>query len=320
MNKDSFFAEYKKSVDNFSLPENLEADIIKNLRSMSEDKEYKESKSSDLRHKKTEKSSHRRYVWSLIAAMLAVVIGVTSIVSAISLMSKGRTVTFRVRNAVNAASVSGVRVVFRDDSGELIRDSDGEPVTAVSDKDGVVSVQIPGSTELTAELDIEGFIPISTSADNENVYISPVMDENTYRAVLCWDEDCDLDAYLTVTRGELTERLYYFESDIKNESGEVIAALDIDSETPHAPETVTFNTGGDTVFRFSVASYSALKESRDIIPKGARVALYRGQECVDVYELDTQKDGNVWCVFEITGDKIKVRNDVYTVGAMTEIR
>lgn len=316
MNEDRFKIEYKKSVDSVELPKNFEADIIRNLRS---ENENKKAENNGLELLKT-KGKNRHIFWGAVAAVLAVVIGVTSIVSAVSFMSQGRTVTFKVRNAVNAASVSGVRVVFRDDSGELIKDSNGEPVTATSDEDGVISARIPSGTELTAELDIEGYIPISTSADNENVYMSPVMDDNTYRAVLSWDEDCDLDAYLTVTSGGMTERLYYFESDIKNKSGEVIATLDIDSETPHAPETITFNTDDSAVFRFSVASYSALKESRDSIPKGARVALYRGQECVDIYELDTQLDGNVWCVFEITGDNVTVRNDFYTVSAMTDIR
>ena len=147
------------------------------------------------------------------------------------------------------------------------------------------------------------------------------MNEDTYRAVLTWENNCDLDAILTMTKGEEKEQLFYFKSDIKNEQGEVIAALDTDSAVLGAPETITFNTTEDGLFRFSVASYSSLVNSgkADLGVSEAQVTLYKGSTVVDTFKVNDDTQDNAWCVFEIRNGKLHITDSTYSINAITEV-
>ncbi len=314
---DSRFSNvYKESVQSVSLPENFKENILSNL-NFGE----KVIPIDSVRQKKPRAKFLPRTVISAAAAVVIVA-------CALLLFSVLRNntpvgeidLTFNVANATNLASVSGAKVTFKNAEGEYLKDEKGQVLTTYTDEKGKVTATVPKDETLQVEVSAKGFIPFAGSV-GENIYICPEMTQNTYRAVLTWTEDCDLDAVLTLTTDEGTEKLHYFNSDIVNKKGEVLAALDTDSEVPNAPETVTFDPEGEGVWRFSVGSYSSLKEERgtELQGSGAVVTLYKGNSLVGEYSVDTLSKGNVWRVFEIEKGKLNVCDITYSVDAMTDI-
>ncbi len=314
---DSRFSEYyKESVNSIKLPENFKDNILSNLKS-----EDKVIPFEDAQKKKPKVNSLPR---AIISAAAAVVI-VACAVLLFSVLRNTQSIdtkdmTFRISSATNLAQVGGAKVSFLNSQGEYLKDENGKTLTAYTDEKGEVAATLPEGETLQIEVTAEGFIPFVGRAA-ENIYICPEMTEDTYRAVLTWSGDCDLDAFLTLTTENGIEKLHYFKSDIKNNEGEVIAALDTDSEVPSSPETVTFNAEGDGVWRFSAGSYSSLKEENSLPLKdsGAKVTLYKGSSLVGEYSIDTLSKGNVWRVFEIENGELKVLDTTYSVSAITDI-
>lgn len=307
-----FSKQYRDSVDSVSLPENYEEKILFNLRQVASP----EDKNNEIGNKRAYK-----FTLSLIAAALVVTVGLSVFFSVLSQHFSEKEVTLRIVSATNLCSVSGARVVFVNSSGEFLKDENGDAVTVVSDEQGFATATIPAKEDYTAQISMNGYIPLEERAQSGNYYISPVMDENTYRAVLTWEKECDLDAHLSITTEKGTDKLYYFESDITDENGVVIAALDVDSETSKNPETITFNADRNMLCRFSVGSYSALKNDDDNMfsQTGAKVTLYKGEECIGTYSIGKNPQGNVWCVFEIVNGEVRVCDYTYSVSTITEI-
>lgn len=319
MNDTRFAAEYKKSVDAVALPADYQEKILSRLREVST------SPKDSLKPEKEKGKIGGRVSYSFIASLAAVLVlavGLTAVLSVVPVMPDSTVVSFSVASATNLGAVQGARIVFKDSGGELLTDSKGEVVTAVTDSKGEARATIPATQEYTAQITAQGYITLEDSADKGSYYVSPEMDESTYRAVLTWNEECDLDAHLSVTTAEGTEKLNYFNSDIEDEKGNVIAALDVDNETGDGPETITFNAYDDAVFRFSVASYSALKNGGEgrLSATGAQVTLYRGEICIGTYSIDTKSQGNAWCVFEVEDSELRLCDDTYSVSAITEIK
>ncbi|MBE6738558.1 MAG: hypothetical protein E7566_07940 [Ruminococcaceae bacterium] len=342
--KDSkFSAEYTNAVNNISLPADYKEKILSALRE--EDKKLQRNSSEknteiiELTNSEdntfdnpynTEKTTKRTKfnIKKFIPAVASVAAAIVLVIAAVLLLSRKplvpteTTFNFSVASATNLGNISGARLVFKDSSGELLKDEDGEVLTAYTDANGNVSVTLPSTEEYTAQVTVDGYIAYETSVQNKNIYISPVMNEDTYRAVLTWEKDCDLDAILTMTKGEEKEQLFYFKSDIKDEQGQVIAALDVDSQTASAPETITFNATEDAIFRYSVASYSALKESDDnnLTASGALVTLYKGDKLVGKYKVPESTLGNAWCLFEINDSQLEIKNEIYSVDAIIDVK
>lgn len=310
MSETKFTTEYRKAADSISVPEGFEENLLLNLRKFSEENE------------KSRKSRTPLYL-SLVAAALAVMVGLSLIFG----LRKPKTaplvdVSLSIRSALSAEGVSGARVVFRDSEGNLVTDENGTPIETISDENGLITARLP-EKGLTAEVSLEGYITLTTpiSRESENIYISPVMTEDTYRAVLTWEKTCDLDAVLSITKGEKVETVYYFGSDIKNEKGEVIAALDTDDTTGEGLETITMNPEENTLIRYSVGSYSHLSKeyTESFGSVGAQVTLYRGNEIIEVYELSDDASGNAWTVFELENGTLTKIDTTKTVGAINEI-
>lgn len=348
--KDSnFSAQYKNAVNNIALPENYKEKILSALReenkklngestentaeiieftSDAKTKTHKETSENPYNPEKKAKPvsfNIRRFIPAAASAAATIVLIIAAVLlfTRTPIAPKDTTFNFSVASATNLGNISGARIVFKDSEGNLIKDEEGNTITAYTNENGEVSVTLPSSEEYTAEVTAEGYITYEVPAQkNGHIYISPVMTEDTYRAVLTWEDDCDLDAILTVTKGDKSEQLFYFRSDIENEQGEVIAALDTDSRNSSTPETITFNTTDDSVFRFSVASYSALKNSDNfnLSTSGAQVVLYKGNRIVDVYEVPADVSGNAWCIFEVHNDKLEVHNEIYTVDSIMEVK
>ncbi len=305
-----FKTKYKASVDEIKLPEDYRNQILQNLRA--QEKAIKETPS------KIGKSNKKLWL-SLVAACLVLVLGVTLF----SVLSPDyREVTLKVYTADTARALSGAKITFRDKKGELLKTPDGDTLTAITDTTGAAQVNLPKGEEYTAEISREGFITYTDTAKDSNYYISPKLSKNTYRAVLTWEKDVDLDAHLSLTKNGKTEKLFYFSSDITDGSGQVVAALDLDSEVALKPETITFNPQEDSVFRFTVCSYSALKskDSISISEAKAKVTLYRGEKIVAVYEPSENANGNAWQVFEIENGQVKNSNYTYAVSSFSELK
>ncbi len=309
MTDKKFSTEYKNYIESAKPPVDYQAEILSNLK------------------KKTQESpkymfyNNRKLVASLVAAVLVVCIGLSVFLSFSFLKTQDVTLNFKVMSATNLKCISGAKIAFISPSGERIKDKNGEDITAFTDENGTATVTLPSDEDYTVEVTADGFITLEESAQNGNYYISPVMDNDTYRAVLTWDKECDLDAHLSVTAHDNTEKINYYKSDIKDENGDVLAALDVDNETGDGPETITFNADDNSLWRFSVCSYSALKENSklSLFEAKPKVTLYQGNKLVCTYTLDKETADNVWCVFEIKNGEMKLSNYTYSVNAVTEV-
>ncbi len=314
---DSRFSEcYKESVNSTKLPENFKDNILSNL-----DFDEKVIPFETTQKKKPKAKSFPR---TMVSAAAAVAIAFCALLL-FSVFKRPMPVattdlTVRVANATNLTRVGGAKVTFKNSKGEYLKDEKGRVLTAYTDEQGAVSATVPEGEELQVEVLATGFIPFVGNAV-ENIYISPEMTKDTYRAVLIWKEECDLDAFLTLTTEDGVEKLHYFKSDIVNKEGNVIAALDTDSEVPFAPETITFNASDGGLWRFSVGSYSSLKDEEGTMLResGATVTLYKGDSLVGEYSIDTRSQGNVWCVFQVEKGKLNVCDKTYSVDAITDI-
>ncbi|MGN0453372.1 MAG: hypothetical protein ACI4GZ_06185 [Ruminococcus sp.] len=315
MNDKKFREKYKQSVDSIKLPYDYRDTVLLSLRT----KETSDLVFSDINKRKSK--DRLRLAFSLAAAALVLAVGLSAVFSLRLNTAETREVRLCVASATSLRNISGAKIVFKNTAGEFLTNEKGETLTAVTDENGIATATVPAAEEVSAYITMNGYIPIERKAESGNYYISPVMNENTYRAVLTWSKECDLDAHLSVTSKDKTEKLNYFNSDIEDESGTVIAALDVDNEKGDGPETITFNVYDDMMFRFSVASYTALKDSNKIklSNTGAQVTLYRGDVCIGTYTVDTNSDGNTWCVFEIEKSNLRVCDYSYSVNAITEI-
>ncbi len=302
MNDAKFKSEYIKAVDSISLPESYKNQIISEL--------------------SQEKNSHnRRYfyikVLASVAAVAVIVLSVGIFAKSFGVFSDNRQeISIKIMSATNLSAVKGARVAFVNIS------NNEEDIVTVADENGVVTATLSKDDEYKALVTAEGYIDYELqNIHGGNIYISPQMDENTYRAVLMWQGESDLDAFLTVSQGESKEQLHYFKSDIKDENGKVIAALDTDSASGSAPETITFNSQSRQTFTFSVGSYSALKDiNADICESKPKVLLYKGDELLREFTISSQSEGNVWAVFEIQEDDVSELCDVYRIESFEDIK
>lgn len=350
--KDSkFTAEYKDSVtdviETVVLPTDYKSKILSALREQAQNTEPEETETSveiidtqetqaektpettpddtkviSIESAKSKKNRSAKRFLRIISGVAAAILIITSVFLIRNLGIANSPVTtslnLSVASATNLADIRGAKITFRNNKGETITNKDGSPVTAYTDEEGNASVTLPQSDSYVATVSAEGYIPYETTVDSSPIYLSPVMDENTYRAVLTWENECDLDAILTVTHGDKSEQLYYFNSNILDENGEVIANLDTDSAAAGAPETITFNATKDGIFRFSVADYSPLTEHL-LGPSGATVTLYKGKTIVDTFRVNPDTQDNVWCVLEIKNSELRIVDDTYSVNAIPEI-
>lgn len=309
MTDKKFSTEYKNYIESSELHVDYQAEILSNLKKKAEEPpQYKFY-------------NNRKLVASLVAAVLVVCIGLSIFLSFNFLKNQDVTLNFKVMSATNLKGIYGAKIAFISPSGERIKDENGEDITAFTDENGTATVTIPTYEDYMVEVTADGFITLEESAEDGNFYISPVMDEDTYRVVLTWDKECDLDAHLSVTAHDNTEKINYYKSDIKDDNGDVLASLDVDNETGDGPETITFNADDNSLWRFSVCSYSALKENSklSLFEAKPKVTLYQGNKLVCTYTLDKETADNVWCVFQIENGEMKLSNYTYSVNAVTEI-
>jgi hypothetical protein len=221
---------------------------------------------------------------------------------------------------VDSALVS-FRKGFNNKRGARVRNETGETIEAVTDRSGNFTVTLPYGL-YTAEVINEGYTTIyinfpvgRDSANTGRRIMSRAMTEalppGETRVTLEWGETPeDLDSHLMgPVSGEYGSfHVYYPRKGTRVED----SMLDKDDTEGNGFETTTIYVQHDGVYRYSVFDYTNGNSyySSEMSRSGARVSVYRGDVCVAVFDIPAGKQGNLWEVFRMEGDKITPINNV----------
>lgn len=318
---------YKKAVDKIEFSSDFEKILIEKL--LEENNRQKEKIikiNSDEKRKK-----RKKLVYSVTAAAVACIILITGVAFAVGRNSDTAVSIIKgtVQSAVDAKSIENTQIILTKKAlAQQKEDSEPSVITAVTDENGSFCVEVP-TGEYTAQIIKDGFIESTVDISSQDksddqyntLFLSPVMEENTYRAVLTWEKDFDLDLCLSLPDDKGGRyKLFYSQSDYVTQSGDSIASLDIDNMHGDGPETITFCPVGNGVYRLSVACYSALVKDSDSILSDSKptVTLYKGNSIIGKYTLSSFQKGNVWTVFEIRNYSVKEINKISTVKSIDE--
>ncbi|MGA7437449.1 MAG: tetratricopeptide repeat protein [Luteibacter sp.] len=127
--------------------------------------------------------------------------------------------------------------------------------------------------------------------------LSPVMHNlDGMRIVLTWGKHpTDLDSHISYPGNHI-----YFSHKTGTD-----ANLDVDDTTSYGPETITLERKheGET-YVYSVHDYVDRDDPRstELSDSQAKVFVYIGQSLVRTYYVPTEKQGNLWTVFRVTGE------------------
>ena len=230
------------------------------------------------------------------------------------------TVSGQITDALTGEGVSGATIeVVRgknNPSGEVIE-------TVTTDENGNYSVDLDGAN-YTLLVSNEGYVSTTKNViaiggeetTNQNATITPELEEEEMRIVLTWGEEpSDLDSHLTGPKADSDERfhIYYGSKNYSDDNSEV--NLDVDDVNSYGPETVTFlkyTTNG--TYKYNVFNYSGAwmtdDNKNDLSKSSAKVEVYKGSELVQTYNVPTNKEGNMWKVFEVVDGEIRTINSV----------
>lgn len=147
----------------------------------------------------------------------------------------------------------------------------------------------------------------------QDVGLSPSGTAAEVRIVLTWGRvPADLDAHLTGPNGPgEAGRFHAYWSNRLDPNAAPFAGLDLDDTNGNGPETITvtrLHAGG--VYRYSVRDYtngSAVTAPQELGRSGATVQVYTWDRSITFHV--PSRPGNLWTVFEMTGD---IANPVIT--------
>ncbi|KPA97162.1 tetratricopeptide repeat protein [Pseudomonas asplenii] len=127
--------------------------------------------------------------------------------------------------------------------------------------------------------------------------ISPVMQNlDGLRVVLTWGKTpADLDSHMIFPGNNI-----YFEQKQGDD-----ADLDVDDTDSYGPETITLQKkhyGESYVYAVHDFTNSENPGSRQLSNSQAKVFVYMGQSLVRTYYVPTNRSGNLWTVFRMTGN------------------
>jgi uncharacterized protein YfaP (DUF2135 family) len=230
-----------------------------------------------------------------------------------------------VGDALTGRGVDSARVSFRrgfnNKTGARVRSESGETIETATDSDGNFTAVLPYGL-YTAEVISEGYttiyinFPVGKESETAGRRImSRAMTEalppGETRITLEWGEHPqDLDAHLIgpVSGSYGSFHIYYPVKGSRIED----SMLDKDDVEGNGFETTTIYTMHDGVYRFSVFDFTNQDDyySSAMSHSGARVSVYRGDECVAVFDIPANKQGNLWEVFQIEGNTIQPINNV----------
>ena len=210
----------------------------------------------------------------------------------------GRTV-----NAITGERVQNVTIKVRrnwnNKTGAVLK-------TLSSDSNGVYTLSY-NAGNYTLECSKNGFVTayknivVSTNDTTEqNISISPALQDGDYRVVLTWGEDPhDLDSHLFGSNADgSTYHVYYSDKNGYNADNELVANLDVDDTSSYGPETTTFTTDATGTYEFYVDWYSG---SGTWATSGGKVEVYSGNRLIGTYNVPSVNDqSGSWKVFTIT--------------------
>ncbi|MBY0025532.1 cell wall-binding repeat-containing protein [Priestia aryabhattai] len=233
-----------------------------------------------------------------------------------------------VRNALNNEAVSGATINFRNG----LNTKEGQVIkTVTSNNLGEYGLDSLPAGTYTGEVKKAGFISTSFTITviggkvikNQDVNISPVLNNLETRVVLKWNETPkDLDSHLTgSSNGE--ERFHVFYNSKEYYEGDTLMAkLDRDDRDSFGPETITIHKQNNGVYRYSVHDYSNkdADNSYELSNSGAVVEVYKGNYLVKTFNVPANRIGTLWTVFELKGDNITPINTISNSNNSNNIR
>ncbi len=206
-------------------------------------------------------------------------------------------------DAVNGDLLAGVQA-------RLYLEENGIPGDAVasveSNEEGIFLFPDLAADSYIITVSHAGYIdnqrPVSLSAGaeltNQDIVLSPVLDEGDFRIVLTWTEKpADLEAHLTEPNANgCRYHCYYFNKTTPT------ASLDLDDRNGYGPETITITDMVSGTYRFYVHDFTnRYYNTRWLYNSGAKVTVYSGSREPLVFSVPNAY-GNVWHVFDVDGE------------------
>ena len=213
-----------------------------------------------------------------------------------------------INNAVNGMAVPGATVKVRQNWNNKI----GEIITEVdTDENGKYDIELREgfyTLEVSKKDYITGYGSIvvgSLGMFSQDISISPVISDSTYRVVLTWnDNPSDLDSHLFgKVNGKYDYHIYYNEQS-ESDGEKIIANLDRDDTDGNGPETTVFETLPNGEYDYYIDWYSGLGTWSS---SGGKIDIYSGNDLIKTLNVPNADHQNgSWKVFS-------VKNGVFTV-------
>lgn len=229
------------------------------------------------------------------------------------------TASGKISDALTGNGVEGVEIKVvkgkNNSTGDVVE-------TITTDATGNYSIDLPGGN-YTLLISADDYISTTkniisiggTETENQNATITPVLSEEEIRIVLTWNENPrDLDSHLTGPKASGDRfQIYFANKNYSDEDSEI--NLDLDDTSSFGPETVTVlkkvSNGTYTYGIFNYTGRSVTDDNKlDLAKSGAKVEVYEGSTLVKTFNVPTNKEGNMWKVFNIVDGEIVTVNKV----------
>ena len=213
----------------------------------------------------------------------------------ITMQSRG-TLAGHIKDALTGEPLSGVTVTYG--YYQTVTDSEGFYQFVL--KIGSDKMSFSKEEYITVELDDVEVKGDQTSI--QDAVLSKKIEGDQFRAVLSWGvSPADLDAHLLGPN----YHVYYSSKEGEN------AELDIDDRESYGPETITFKTDPEGVYRYYIHDYTNgySSSSMALANSGAVVTLFNGEKLLATFRVP-KGSGTKWNVFTIRRGELKVINTI----------
>lgn len=179
-----------------------------------------------------------------------------------------------------------------------------------TDMQGRVIFDIPTDARYACSFSKEGFIEaiyrfevIAGTIFSNRFVVCPILDFGSLRVVLQWNKKpADLDLHL-IKQGE-----YHISYQDMHKSNDGNGKLDLDDRDGFGPETITIKDLDEkAVYTCYVKNYTDKDRpnNRKLSESGASVLVYGNNALLNTFEIQKDKKGTSWMVFEIVNGKVK---------------
>lgn len=217
-----------------------------------------------------------------------------------------------VKNSITAEGVGDVTIKMRKNwnntTGTVL-------YTTTTNENGYYNINYDTGF-YTLELSKDGFttnyknIIIGLSAfASQDVTISPILTEGTYRIVLTWGENPrDLDSHVTGTLSNGNNFHVYYMNKFEYDGDVEVCNLDVDDITSYGPETITLIPTTTDSYYYYIHHYAG---SESIATSNAQINLYNGDQLVRTFHAPTNQGTEIfWNVFAIKNGELIVNNTI----------